>query len=111
MSYDWAGRYGLLAKIIGAARYAVYHPTLSAYVAPVQTTNSPVLPLVPTAARIRQLTDENNLLKRDLAMLQGFRRGVSDNFRDALDLKFYSALEHADCGYIDVLPREYIVHL
>ena len=37
-------------------------------------------------------------------MLQGFRRGVSDNIRDALDLEFYSALEHADYGYIDVLP-------
>ena len=36
--------------------------------------------------------------------------GVSNNFRDALDLKFYSALEHADHGYINVLPREYIVH-
>ena len=35
----------------------------------------------------------------------------SDNFRDALDLKFYSALEHADYGDIDVLPREYIVYL
>ena len=44
-------------------------------------------------------------------MLQGFRRGVSENFRDALDLEFYSALEHADYGYINVLPREYIDHL
>ena len=111
VSYDWAGRYGLLAEIIGAARYAVDHPTLPAYVAPVQPANSPVLPAGPTAAQIRQLTDDNNLLKRDWAMLQGFRRGVSANIRDALDLEFYSALEHADYGYIDVLPREYIVHL
>ena len=37
--------------------------------------------------------------------------GVSANFRDALDLEFYSALEHADYGYIHVLPREYIDHL
>ena len=26
-------------------------------------------------------------------------------------MKFYSALEHADYGHINVLPREYIVHL
>ena len=33
------------------------------------------------------------------------------NFCDTLDLEFYSALEHADYGYINVLPCEYIVHL
>ena len=61
--------------------------------------------------QIRQLTDDNNLLKRDWAVLQGFRRGVSENFCGALDLEFHSALEHADYGYINVLPREYIDHL
>ena len=86
-------------------------PNRPAYVVDVQPTNSSVLPQVPTAIQIWQLTDENDLLKQDWAMLQGYRRGVSNNFRDALDLEFYSVLEHADYGYIDVLPREYIVHL
>lgn len=111
VSFDWAGPYGLLAEIIGAVRYHADHPLLPGYVAPVQPPNTPVLPPNASAARIRQLTDENNLQKRDWAILQGFRRGVSHNFRDALDLEFYSALEHADYEYINVLPREYIVHL
>ena len=64
--YNWPGRYDLLVEIIGAARYAMDHPNLPAYyVVPVQPTNSPVLPQVPTADQIRQLTDESNLLKRD----------------------------------------------
>ena len=29
--------------------------------------------------------DDNNLLKRDWAIVAGFRRGVGENFRDALD--------------------------
>ena len=111
VSYDWAGQYGLLAEIIGAARYAADNPLLPAYVAPVQPANSPVMPAAPTAAQIRQLTDDNNLLKRDWAVVCGFRRGVGANMRDALDLEFYSALEHATYGYLNVTPREYIVNL
>ena len=63
MSYAWAGTYGLLAEIMGAAIYAVDHPNLPAYVVPVQPTKLPVLPQVPTTAQIRQLTDKNILLK------------------------------------------------
>ena len=41
VSYDWAGQYGLLAEIIGAARYAADNPTLPPYVPPVQPPHSP----------------------------------------------------------------------
>ena len=44
-------------------------------------------------------------------MVQGFRRGIGDNIRDALDLEFYSALERRTYKYINVLPSKYIEHL
>lgn len=111
VSYDWAGQYGLLAEIIGAARYAADNPTLPPYVPPVQPPHSPVLPVGATAAQIRAATDDNNLLKRDWAIVVGFRRGVGENFRDALDKEFYSPLEHQTYFYVNVLPRQYIEHL
>ena len=61
VSYDWSGQYGLLAEIIGAARYAIENPLLPGYVAPVQPANSPTLAGNATAAGIRHATDANNL--------------------------------------------------
>ena len=112
VSYDWSGQNGLLPEIIGAARYDADNPNLPNYVAPVQPANTPVLPGAnPTTAQIRHLSDANNLLKKDWAVLCGFRRGVGHNMRDALDLEFYSALEHDTYGYLHVSPRDYIVNL
>ena len=77
VSYDWSGQNGLLPEIIGAARYDAENPALPNYVAPVQPANTPVFNANPTAAQIRQLSDANNLLKKDWAVLCGFRRGSS----------------------------------
>ena len=111
VSYDWSGRFGLLPEIIGAARYGLENPLLPGYVAPVQPANSATIAGNASAAAIRQATDANNLLKRDWAVTCGFRRGVGDNMRDALDLEFYSALEHDTYEYLNVTPRDYIDHL
>ena len=111
VSYNWSGGFGLLPFIIGAARFTADNPLLPPFLQPVQPPNSPVMPANPTAAQIRAATDSNNLEKRDWAVVQGFCRGVGDNIRDALDLEFYAALEHNTYEYLNVLPRQYIVHL
>ena len=87
--HDWAGGLGLMVEIIGATRYATDNPNFPPYVVPTQPLSIPSLPANPTAAQIRALTDENNLLKRDWAVVRGFRRGVSKNIRDALNLEFF----------------------
>ena len=111
VSYNWAGQYGLLAEIIGAARYALDNPAMPAYVAPAQLANAPNFPNNASVAGIKAATDANNLKKRDWAVICGFRRGVGENIHDALDLDFYSALENENYGYLNVLPRQYFVHL
>ena len=92
-----------MVEIIGATRYAAENPTLLPYVVPTQPLSSPLLPANPTAAHIRTLTDENNLLKRDWDMVRGFRRGVTKNIRNALDLEFLELLQHARYNYLKVL--------
>ena len=112
VSYDWAGQYGLLADIIGAARYALDGPLMPAYAAPVQPANTPTCTNNnPSAAQIKAATDTNNLEKRDWAVVCGYRRAVGKNIRDALDLEFYSGLEHETYEYLNILPRQHIEHL
>ena len=43
VTYDWAGEFGLLAEIVGAAKYATDNPTLNPYVAPTQPPNQHAL--------------------------------------------------------------------
>ena len=111
VSYNWSGQFSLLPEIIGVARFATDNPDLPAYVESTQPPNTPNLPGNPTAAQMRSAINSNNVLKRDWAVVCGFRRGVGDNIRDALDLEFYSALEHETYGYLRVLPRESATNL
>ena len=84
---------------------------LSVYVASIQPPNSSVVAAGASTATIRAATDANNILKTNWAVVQGFRRGIGDSIRDALDLEFYSVLEHRTYEYINVLPHKYIEHL
>ena len=34
VSYDWAGQYGIVAEIIGAARYVLDNPAMPTYIEP-----------------------------------------------------------------------------
>ena len=43
--------------------------------------------------------------------MRGFCRGVSDNIHHALDLEFFSLLQHSRYNYLKVLPQEYITNL
>ena len=74
-----------MANIICDTRYAAENTTLLLYVLPTQHLSIKSILANPTAAQIRTLTDEKNLLKRDWAAMRGFRRGASENIHDALD--------------------------
>ena len=112
VSYNWSAGKGLIPLIIGAARYAADYPNVPAFVDPVSPPNTPAgLGNNPTQAQVRVATDENNLLKRDWAVVCGFKRGASELIRGALDSEYYDDLEHVQYGYDDVTPREFIEHL
>ena len=98
-------------EIIGTTRYAVENPTFPPYVVPTQPLSSPLLLDNSTAAQILTLADENNLLKRDWAVVKGFLRGVSKNIRYALDLDFFESLQHTRYNYLKFLPQEYTTNL
>ena len=76
VSYEWSGGKVLLALIIGAARLEAHYPALEAYVQPDQPDNNPNAGLgaQPSADDIRDAKTANDTLKRDWAVLSGFRR-------------------------------------
>ena len=87
VSYEWSGGKGLLALIIGAARFAADYPALEAYVQPDHLDIDPNAGLGarPLADNICDAKTENETLKQDWAVLSGFRRGMGEKIRDALD--------------------------
>ena len=111
VSYDWSGGKGLIALIIGAARLAADFPALPPFIFPDRPDMAPTIPNGTNQQTVRQLVDENNLKKRDWAVISGFCRGASEQIRNALDSEYYEDLEHVRFGYDDVKPREYIEHL
>ena len=111
MSYAWPGQYGIVAEIIGAARYTLDNPAMPTYIEPAQPANTLTFSNNASGAVIKAAKDANNLEKRNWAAICRFRRGVNENIRDTLDLHFYSALENEDYGYLNVPPRQYFVHL
>ena len=92
-----------MVEIIGATRYTEENTKFPPYAVPEQNLSNPSLPNNPPAGQIRTLTDENNLLKRDWDVVRGFRRGVSKNIQDALNLEFFESLQHARYNYLKVL--------
>ena len=112
VSYNWSGNRGLLALIIGGARHAVEYPTLPGYVEPTRPDSMPNYPNAnPSGTQERIARNANDILKRDWAVVCGFKRGVGENIRDALDPEYYEELEHPVYGYDDVKPFDYFEHL
>ena len=112
VTYDWAGEFGLLAEIVGAAKYATDNPTLNPYVAPTQPPNQHAnINAGGTAAVIKALEAANDLALRDFAVVKGFRRGVNMNLMDAVDDTYFDQLEEDVYGYKRILPREFVVEL
>ena len=56
----------------------------------------------PSADDIRDAKTANDTLKRDWGVLSGFRRGMGENIRDALDAEYYEDLDHHVYGYDDL---------
>ena len=85
VAYTWASKYVLLAKIIGAAKYLLN--TGHIYVAPTQPPDMDPDMLIPgkTQLQIKIMHSATILAKRNYAVVLGFRAGVSENIRDALE--------------------------
>ena len=64
-----------------------------------------------TQAAIRVAQAMNDTAKMDYAVLEGFREGFSENYRKALDKKYYEQLWKKTFKYKSVLPYTYITHL
>ena len=64
-----------------------------------------------TQAAIRVAQAMNDTAKVDYAVLEGFRKGFGENFRKALDKKYYEQLWEKTFKYKRVLPITYITHL
>ena len=107
--YEYSGGKGLLALIIGAARLASDYPSLEAYAQPDHPDNDPNAGLGtrPSAEGIRDEETANETLKRDWAVLSGFKREMGENIRDTLDAEYYKDLDHYVYGYDNVWPEEF----
>ena len=108
VSYDWSGGRGLLALVIGAARLHADYPLLPAYVQPVQPATIPAgLPARPTPAQLREANDAVDILNRDWAVVSGFKRGMCELIRLAVDAEYYEDLSHHVYGYDDIWPIDH----
>ena len=85
VSYGWSGNFGLLALILGAARHAIDHPTLAAFVRPNRPPDTPNYPNNASGVVIKNITDAWNVTRRDWAVLQGFIEGFSTIIQRVVD--------------------------
>ena len=111
VSYEWAGDHGLLPEIIGDVKFLSL--TEKQYVAPVRP------PVVPPQVLDQSATDkeakifmaENDQMKMNYAITEGFRQGFSHNFRNAFDKKYYEQLHQEVFKFKMITPRQFIEHL
>ena len=110
VSYSWSNEHGLLAEILGPVKYLA--GTTLVYVEPTKPPNQHAL-IVNGVRRhlVVVYANENNLLLHDWAIVTGFRRGVCENFRDALDPRYYEQLKQPICRYKRIQPLQYINHI
>ena len=117
--YSWGEttggtQYGLLADIIGGAEYEVitgiletdYQDTMAKPALVDATITSRT-----TAHEREAMTIKQNELVRWWHIRRGLHRGLSENFRDALDEDYYEELEDEFTGYRTVKPIEFLDHL
>ena len=60
---------------------------------------------------IKQYEAANNLLLHNWVVVSCFRRGISKNFRDALDAQYHKQLKERIFCYRRILSRQYIDHI
>ena len=92
VTYPWSGAHGLLAEVMGAHRYLA--ETGKHYVPPARPPvyDPAIIAGGMTQAQIRVAQVMNDTAKVDYAVLEGFRQGFGENFRNAFDKKYYEQL-------------------
>ena len=109
VSYPWAGDFKLLALVNGAAKYLARAGLV--YVKPTKPTPQHPTINIGTAAVIKQKEVDNNLWKRDYAVVLGFIKACGKNMRNALCSKYYEQLRKDMFKYKRIKPRQYITEL
>jgi hypothetical protein len=111
VSYPWSDDYGLLAEIQGEDKYR--NNTGFEYVSPTRPPDLDPRILLPNQnqTQIKILQSESVILKRDYAVVQGFRRGIGENIRDCLETRYYEQLYEDVFKYKRIQPRHYLAHL
>ena len=110
VSYSWAGDYGLLAKVIGATKYA--EETGQKYIQPTQpeTYDSNITKDTPAYER-EMLVAKNEEARENWYVRKGTIRGIADNIRDALDPTYYQQLKNKRLKYKNLSVQDYFQHL
>ena len=65
------------------------------------------LPARPTPSQLREANGAITILNRDWAVISGFKRGVGELIRRAVDSEYYKDLSHHVYGYDDVWPIDH----
>ena len=84
VSYDWAYVYGLPAEIEGATQYLTTTGNTCAIATKPDDIDPDIIVNRTTHARVKVLQARTIVKKRDLAVVLGFRKGVSNIFWECL---------------------------
>ena len=111
VSYNWVGKYGLLAEIEGAVKYLAL--IRKNYILPVRpkATDPKIVntSLIDKQARALQELDHNK--KADYAAVESFRQAFSKNARKAFNQRYYEQLRGYVFQYKCITPQKFIEHL
>ena len=104
-------KYGLLAKILGAAEYD--HQTgINTFVEETEPNSyDPAITNATPAHTRKRLEEEWDRIRTCWYICKGFLKGVTANLRDALDEQFYSQMKHRHSAYRNTTPYQILDHL
>ena len=105
VNYAWAGDHGLLAEITAPAKYQT--KTGKVYTLPARppVVDPQVLAGALTDKQARIATLNNDQMKLDYAVLEGFWSGFGIIFRNAFDKKYYKQLYEENFKYKRITPQ------
>ena len=105
MSYAWAGDYGLLVEIEKTIQYLA--TTGETHIIPTKLDNidPDVLVNGTTQTWVSVLQARMIDKKRNRAVVSGFRKGVSNNFRECLQPRYYEQLYEPVLKYKRIMLR------
>jgi hypothetical protein len=115
ITYDWSrsptgDKYGLLAEVIGEDEYN--HLTNLTWVQEVEPDMYDPNITDATATHTRKRMEQEWELTREMWVIRkGFLRGVTANFREALDEHWYSQFKSVHTAYRNTTPIQILQHL